>query len=214
MGPGVLKYQQVNTVTWTAIMDSTLFRGPLTTTRKSQGEIQMTSRNMVMGVLSVCLLLAASAPTVIASESIVHLGGYSFGLPPNWHLVNGGKANPGVIAHRYSAGIKVGDMLAATLHGDMDKEIQGMLNSAHGSKGNIQVLDYSHFQTASFLQGRRLTLQINASDADYGAPLVFHAIYLPRRDGSTTIFKLRCGEINENLLIPEFNAILRQAKVM
>jgi len=174
----------------------------------------MTSRNMAMGVLSACLLLATSAPRVLASESIVRVGGYSFGLPVSWTLVNGGRANPGVIAHRYSAGIKIGEILAATLHGPMDKEVQGMLDSAAGSKGTIDVLDYSHFQTATFLQGRKLTLLINASDPDYGAPLLFHSIYLPRRDGSTTTFKLRCGASGEKLLVPEFNAILRQAKVM
>ncbi|BCS97215.1 hypothetical protein DSLASN_28470 [Desulfoluna limicola] len=174
----------------------------------------MTLRNMVTGVLSVCLLLVASAPSALASDAVVQMGGYSFVLPANWIIANNGRANPGVIAHRYSAGKKIGEILAATLRGDMDKEIQEMLNSANSSKGSIHVLDYSHFQTASFLQGRRLTLQINASDSDYGAPLIFHAIYLPRRDGGTTTFKLRCGESRENILIPEFNAILRQAKVL
>lgn len=173
----------------------------------------MTSRNIAMGMLSICLLLVASIPSVLASDAVVQMGGYSFVLPPGWTLVKGGRANPGVIAHRYSAGKKIGEILAATLHGSMDKEIKEMLDSAHSSKGSIHVLDYSHFQTASFLQGRRLTLDINASDPDYGGPLIFHSIYLPRRDGSCTTFKLRCGDSRKKILIPEFNAILRQAKV-
>ena len=165
-------------------------------------------------VLAVCFLSVGLAGVALASDEVVEVGGYSFALSDHWALVDSGMADPGIVAIRTSEepeGQQLGELLAATLSGPLDEEMQGMVDSVPRSKGRITILRSGDFVTDGSLHGRRLSLLMDASDPNYGRPLVLDSVYLPGSDGGSVTFKLRSSQAGHRQLVAEFEAMVRTA---
>jgi hypothetical protein len=168
----------------------------------------------VLGPVSVLTLLLScmSASGQEPTSRDAKVGEYRLSLPATWPAPK--QAKPPIVAVRKNTdGTKqIGEIMAAPLTGNVEKEAAELLESVKKSPAALKVEESGEFVTKDGVKGKKIVLGIKARDPNYGGPLIFYSIYLPQGDGSCVTIKLRCGSADFADLRGEFDDILARAK--
>ena len=160
-----------------------------------------------------CLILCLAVNLSFADkDKTVSLGEYQISLTEHWH-----KANEKQVVAGYDA-IWVDPkskqpravLLAKSLIKTLSKEADQMAASPKKNPEFIKLLEDRKFKTKKGTAGRVVSLQILAGNEEMGieAPMIFHSVYFPTKDGKSVTFKLQCAVKDFNTLKKAFEQMV------
>jgi hypothetical protein len=170
---------------------------------------------IVVGRVSAMILLAscATASGQEPAKRDAKVGQYRLRLPATWPAPKQESKSPIIAIRKNKDGSKqIGEILASSLSGSVEKETSELIESVKKSPAVLSIDESGEFVTKDGVKGKKIVLGIKARDPNYGGPLVFYSIYLPHADGSCVTVKLRCGSADFAALRAEFDDLLAGAK--
>ena len=99
-------------------------------------------------------------------------------------------------------------LLAKKLPKTVSKEADQMVASAKRQSEYITLIEDRKVELKDGGEARVVSLEIRAGNQQLriAAPMVFHSVYLPTKDGISVTFKLQCGKTDLAVLKPDFEA--------
>ena len=158
------------------------------------------------------LVILFVSPISFADEGAeaVALGGYKLDFPAVWQRVEVKRSLPELLFVRQFANrvVHTAGIMGESLVGDVIQEADEAISSAEAKEGRAELLVADPFMTADGVLGKRVVVKIVAQELNFGTPIIFDSIFLPKPDGGSVRFKLRCGEPQYQELSKEFQDIV------
>lgn len=156
------------------------------------------------------VLFVSPISMAAAGTNVVDLGGYRLKLPAAWQKVEVKQPLPDFLYIRQfpNRPVHTAGFTGMILAGDFQKEAAETISSAETKAGKKELLVADPFVTADGVVGKRVVVKIVAQELNYGTPYLFDSIFLPKPDGGSVLFKLRCGEPQYPELSKEFQDIV------
>ena len=155
--------------------------------------------------------LMASLGNVPAEE--VTVKEFKITLAKEWKKQEDVKdAIPGVVAVWINPKSKKANaaMLASPLTKSVAKESAGMVASVKKQPGALALLEDRNLKLMAGGVARIVSVEVRAANPKLGiaAPMVFHSVYLPTKDGKSVTFKLQCAKKDLKSLKQPFESMV------
>lgn len=147
-----------------------------------------------------------------SSAAEIEFEQYRVSLKAPWQTANQQFKAVGSAAVRVdiTTGKPMASMLVTRLGQPIDAEATEMAESANRQPESIKLLEDRKVTLSNGDKARIVSLEIRAGDRllSINAPMVFHSIYLPLKDGKSVTFKLKCARADLDQLKDEFESMI------